>query len=176
MIELLPLIQHLLLGTEKENNRHVTFCREKLGETGVKTTQNNLEVIQFADVIIIATKPDVVGPCLLDLVSALDPNEFTSKSFISIAAGLTIATIESFLPSQTKSVIRVMPNTPCLVGQSAAAFAPGSRTSEEDKRICHAIFNSVGTISEVSEKLMDAVTGLSGSGPACEFLFCAVYS
>mmetsp|Transcript_18324 Transcript_18324/g.19092 ORF Transcript_18324/g.19092 Transcript_18324/m.19092 type:complete len:285 (+) Transcript_18324:11-865(+) len=145
--------------------------REKLAEKGVRTTENNVEVVRFADVIIIATKPDVVKPCLLNLQEYLSLDEFNEKSFISIAAGVSISSLEEYLPIQTKSVIRVMPNTPCLVGQSAAAFSPGSKSTEEDKLICNAIFNSVGTISEVPEKLMDAVTGLSGSGPAYVFMF-----
>jgi pyrroline-5-carboxylate reductase len=126
--------------------------------------------LRFADVIIIATKPDVIKPCLTQLVKKSNPQDFETKSFISIAAGVPISALESYLPQQTKSMIRVMPNTPCLVGQSATVFAPGTKTTEEDKEICAAMFRSVGTVTEVQEKIMDAATGLSGSGPACEFL------
>jgi pyrroline-5-carboxylate reductase len=142
--------------------------REKLTAIGVSSTENNSEVVQFADVIIIATKPDVVKSCLENLQETLSPDDFQTKSFLSIAAGVPLSALESYLPLQTKSVIRVMPNTPCLVGQCAAAFASGTKTTNEDKAICTALFNSVGTISEIPEKLMDAVTGLSGSGPACK--------
>jgi pyrroline-5-carboxylate reductase len=130
---------------------------------GIQSTNDNNEVVRFADVIIIATKPDGVKSCLESLAN----HDFEKKSFISIAAGTPISALESYLPHETKSMIRVMPNTPCLVGQCAAAFASGTKTTEEDKTICTAIFSSVGTVSEVPEKLMDAVTGLSGSGPAC---------
>jgi pyrroline-5-carboxylate reductase len=121
-------------------------------------------------VIFIATKPDGIKSCLESLSENLCVEEFQTKSFLSIAAGVPLSALESYLPTQTKSVIRVMPNTPCLVGQCAAAFASGTKTTEEDKAICMALMKAVGTISEVPEKLMDAVTGLSGSGPACEFL------
>jgi len=144
--------------------------REKLLLKGISATGSNVEVIQQSDIIIISTKPDVVRPVLLDVSSIIPAAEFRSKSFISIAAGVTLSSLESYLPDTTKSVIRVMPNTPCLVGQSAAAFAAGSKSSKEDKDICAAIFKSVGTVCEVQEKLMDAVTGLSGSGPAYVFM------
>jgi pyrroline-5-carboxylate reductase len=135
-----------------------------IASLGIQSTNDNNEVVRFADVIIIATKPDGVKSCLESLAN----HDFEKKSFISIAAGTPISALESYLPQETKSMIRVMPNTPCLVGQCAAAFASGTKTTAEDKTICAAIFGSVGTISEVPEKLMDAVTGLSGSGPACE--------
>lgn len=144
------------------------FLREKLTALGVNSTENNDNVIRFADVIIIATKPDVVQPCLESLQINIQPEEFCMKSFISIAAGVSINSLENYLPKETKSIIRVMPNTPCLVGQSAAAFSTGTKSTDEDKAICISLFQSVGTISEVPEKLMDAVTGLSGSGPACK--------
>lgn len=144
------------------------YSREKLLQRGARATEDNAEVVRTSDVIIIATKPDIVGIALQEVASKLSAEEFSKKSFISIAAGVPIAVLEGFLPSNTKSVIRVMPNTPCLVGQSAAAFSSGSNTNEDDKLVCTSIFNSVGTICEVPEKLMDAVTGLSGSGPACE--------
>jgi pyrroline-5-carboxylate reductase len=131
-------------------------------------TENNTDVLRFADVIVIATKPDIIKPCLTQLVKKFNPKDFESKSFISIAAGVPISSLESYLPIQTKSMIRVMPNTPCLVGQSATVFSPGTKTTEEDKEICATLFRSVGTVTEVPEKNMDAATGLSGSGPACE--------
>ena len=134
---------------------------------GARSTNDNIEVVRQSDIIIIATKPDVVQSVLKDISDKMNPDEFYRKSFISIAAGVPISALESYLPESTKSVIRVMPNTPCLIGESAAAFASGSKSDAHDKAICSAIFKSVGTICEVPEKLMDGVTGLSGSGPAC---------
>jgi len=148
-----------------------SLSREKLIQKGARSTEDNAEVVRTSDVIIIATKPDVVGIALQELTAGVNADiDFSKKSFISIAAGVPIATLESYLPPNTKSVIRVMPNTPCLVGQSAAAFSPGTNTNEDDKLVCKSIFNSVGTVCEVPEKLMDAVTGLSGSGPAYVFM------
>jgi pyrroline-5-carboxylate reductase len=136
---------------------------------GIKSTEDNMEVVQFSDIIIIAVKPNVVVPMLTEMASRLGHDNFAGKSFISIAAGISIKDIETCIPN-AKSVIRVMPNTPCVVGQSAAAYAAGSKSVKEDKDTCETIFNAVGTISEVPEKLMDAVTGLSGSGPAYVFM------
>jgi pyrroline-5-carboxylate reductase len=87
---------------------------------------------------------------------------------------VSIDQIESYIPS-AKSVIRVMPNTPCCVSECAAAYAGGSCTSSEDKIICEQLFRAVGTCVEVPEKSMDAVTGLSGSGPACILYFISLY-
>ena len=106
-----------------------------------------------------AVKPQVVVPVLNELTSSHDDSLFSSKSFISIAAGVTLKTMESNLPSNTKSVIRVMPNTPCTVGESATAFALGTKSSITDKDLCEKLFLAVGKVKEVPEKLIDAVTG-----------------
>ena len=146
-------------------------AREKLLQQSVGATTDNTIVVAQSDIIIIAVKPDVVGPVLDELVSRLSPEVFEKKCFISIAAGISIAAMEARLPPTTKGIIRVMPNTACMVGMSASAYAANSRTTKQDKEICEKIFSSVGTICEVDEKLMDAVTGLSGSGPAYVFMF-----
>lgn len=146
-------------------------AREKLLSQSVGATTDNAIVVTQSDIIIIAVKPDVVGPVLDELVLKLGPEVFEKKCFISIAAGISIAAIEARLPPTTKGIIRVMPNTACMVGMSASAYASNSKTSKQDKDICEKIFRSVGTICEVDEKLMDAVTGLSGSGPAYVFMF-----
>lgn len=146
-------------------------AREKLLALHVGATTDNALVVAQSDIIIIAVKPDVVGPVLDDLSAKLAPEVFEKKCFISIAAGISITSIEARLPPTTKGIIRVMPNTACMVGMSASAYAANSRTSRQDKDVCEKIFSSVGTICEVDEKLMDAVTGLSGSGPAYVFMF-----
>ena len=146
-------------------------AREKLLALHVGATTDNALVVAQSDIIIIAVKPDVVGPVLDDLSAKLAAEVFEKKCFISIAAGISITSIEARLPPTTKGIIRVMPNTACMVGMSASAYAANSRTSRQDKDICEKIFSSVGTICEVDEKLMDAVTGLSGSGPAYVFMF-----
>ena len=88
---------------------------------------------------------------------------------ISVAAGVTLATLESHLPD--RRVVRVMPNTACLIGESASGFAMGSRTISSDKAMVEKIFGSVGIALEQKEDLLNAVTGLSGSGPAYVFQF-----
>jgi pyrroline-5-carboxylate reductase len=102
---------------------------------------------------------------LTEISSAID----TSKIVISIAAGITTTFIEKSLTKGAR-VVRVMPNTPALVGEGAAAVAKGSCAKATDVKLTCAIFNAVGISVEIEEKLMDAVTGLSGSGPAYFFL------
>jgi pyrroline-5-carboxylate reductase len=129
-------------------------------------TERNSEVVAASDVVVIAVKPDqVVG--LLEELSA-DWN--TGRHLVvSIAAGVTLARMEAAGPAGLR-VIRVMPNTPALVGASASAFAVGSSATRADAQTVQQFLGSVGIALEVKEKLLDAVTGVSGSGPAYGFL------
>ena len=88
---------------------------------------------------------------------------------ISIAAGVTLTSLEAALPESAR-VIRVMPNTPCLVGEMAAGFSAGSRAEPEDMNLVGTLLNTLGTAMPCEEKLLNAVTGLSGSGPAYIFV------
>ncbi len=134
-------------------------------ETGIKTTQDNKEVVQNANLIILAVKPNTVGDVLKEL-----KNDITKKHLIvSIAAGIPLAFIESSLKPGCR-VIRVMPNTPCLVGETAAGFALGTNATEEDGKLVSTILNAVGKCFLLDEKLLDTVTGLSGSGPAFVYM------
>lgn len=136
-------------------------ARESLkNETGVNVTASNIEVARNADIAILAVKPAHVKE-VLDQIN----EPFKGKLLISIAAGVTMKTITAGLSSSTR-VIRVMPNTPCLVGASASAYALSSNASDEDAEAVQKIFGSVGIAFRLDEKLLDAVTGLSGSGPA----------
>jgi pyrroline-5-carboxylate reductase len=148
-----------------------SHSKERLTQMGVMHTDDNTKVVEDSNIIIIAVKPNVLVSVLNDITKRMDPDILKTKSFISIAAGVSIQTIENCIPN-AKSVIRVMPNTPCLVGECAAAYAVGTKTTADDSLTCETIFNAVGSISQVSEKLMDAVTGLSGSGPACTHIQC----
>ena len=118
------------------------------------------EVAAQSEVVILAVKPgDMKALCTtLSKVKG-------SRLYISIAAGLSIADLELWLGGKQR-VIRSMPNTPALVGSGAAAFSRGTKATEADAALAIKILGSVGTADEVSEKLLDAVTGLSGSGPA----------
>jgi pyrroline-5-carboxylate reductase len=116
--------------------------------------------------IFIAVKPqDTEG-----LLYAVKPMVQPDQIYVSIAAGITISFIESCLASGTK-VIRLMPNTPCLVGEGTIAVSTGDAITDEEKREVENLLKPLGLTIRVPEKLMDAVTGLSGTGPAYVYLF-----
>ncbi len=132
---------------------------------GIRTETDNVRAAAGADVIVLAVKPQVMDGVLCGLAGALD----AGKLVISIAAGIPTQFISERLP-QGPRIIRVMPNTPALIGEGAACLAAGPSASKDDMALALEVFRSVGTASEVGEHLMDAVTGLSGSGPAYVFL------
>ncbi len=132
---------------------------------GVNTTCDNLEVIRQSDIIVYATKPQILGMVLKETAPALD----TSKLIISIAAGVPLAAIAIGLKKKLR-LIRAMPNICAFVKESATAIAAGEYVLENDVDQARAIFNSVGKTVFIHENvLMDAFTGLSGSGPAYIF-------
>ena len=139
-----------------------TFARE----TGARVTASNADVLAKADVVFLAVKPDQIVPLLNEVRSQLEPQRHL---LISIAAGVTLARLESATPPGTR-FIRVMPNTPALVGASASAFATGSQATRADAETAQKLLSAVGLALEVKESLLDAVTGVSGSGPAYAFL------
>jgi pyrroline-5-carboxylate reductase len=132
---------------------------------GIIIHKSNLDAAREAGVIILSVKPQVIEKVLADISAAVDEK----KLVISIAAGIGIAKIEKSLKDGSR-VVRVMPNTPALVLAGAAAIAGGKAVTSDDLALAQGIFNSVGRAVIVEEKLMDAVTGLSGSGPAYVFL------
>ncbi|MGA2801747.1 MAG: pyrroline-5-carboxylate reductase [Verrucomicrobiota bacterium] len=137
-----------------------------IGETGAKATKTNADVLKFANVVILAVKPGHVAGVLAEL-----RGEFTSDHLlISIAAGVTIAKLEGALPAGAR-VVRVMPNTPALVGAGASAFALGKNATTADGDLAEKLLSAVGVAFQVNESLLDAVTGLSGSGPAYVYSF-----
>jgi len=140
-------------------------------EGGVKTTPVNGEVMDGADVLILAVKPDQVSSVLTEI----KPKFASRHLLISIAAGVPLARMEAALPDGAR-VVRVMPNTPALVGASASAFAVGRSARPEDATLVEKLFSSVGLALRVKESLLDAVTGLSGSGPAYAFLIIEALS
>jgi pyrroline-5-carboxylate reductase len=154
----------------KPENIICTDIREdKLAELkekwGVKTTTSNLDAIEASEIIIYAVKPQIMAAVLKETAVVLD----MSKIVISIAAGVPLAAIESRLNKKLR-LIRVMPNIPVAVKQGASAIAAGKNASKEDIEMAKAIFDSVGESVFIEENiLMDAITGLSGSGPAYIF-------
>ncbi len=133
--------------------------------TGAKTTTDISEVLRACDVILLCTKPQDIYAALADF----KPDASSGKLLISIAAGVRLADIEHKAPESVR-VIRTMPNTPALVGKGAAAYCLGSRCLEGDESVVVSLLDAVGLAVCVPEKLMDAVTGLSGSGPAYVYL------
>jgi pyrroline-5-carboxylate reductase len=132
---------------------------------GVLATKDNKKAVRDADIIILAIKPQNMAEVLEGISGILDK----SKLIISIAAGISTGFIEECLKKGVR-VMRVMPNTPALIGEGAAAIARGSYATDEDFAITRHIFEAVGIVVAVKEELMDAVTGLSGSGPAYAFV------
>ncbi len=134
-------------------------------ETGVKAEGSNAEVVAGARVLVLAVKPGNVADLLGEIREAFTPEHL----LISIAAGVPIAKLEHGLGGEAR-VIRVMPNTPALVGLSASAFAAGKHARTEDTELARKLLSAVGLVFELKEGLLDAVTGLSGSGPAYVYL------
>jgi len=137
------------------------YLADKLGVT---TSEDNAAVAD-AEVVVIAVKPNAVAIVLEGLRGCVRPDQLV----VSIAAGVTIATLEAGLPEGTR-IVRVMPNTPCLVGEGAAGFACGSAATDADAAVVEEMLGAVGRAFRLDEKLIDAVTGLSGSGPAYVYL------
>jgi pyrroline-5-carboxylate reductase len=133
---------------------------------GVRTTHSNAEAVAQSEVVIYAVKPQLMAEVLKETADQLD----MSKLVISIAAGVPLRAIESLLQKQLR-LIRVMPNIAASVKESATALSAGKHAQKEDVELALAIFNSVGKTVFLRENyLMDAITGLSGSGPAYIFI------
>lgn len=132
---------------------------------GIIPQKTNLDAAREAELVVLSVKPQVVERVLSEISSAVDDK----KLVVSIAAGIVIARIEKAL-KEGSHVVRAMPNTPALVLAGAAALAGGKNATADDLALAQSIFNSVGRAVIVEEKLMDAVTGLSGSGPAYVFM------
>jgi pyrroline-5-carboxylate reductase len=132
----------------------------------VRTTTSNLKAVAEADIVIYAVKPQLMAAVLTETKSKLD----MSRLIISIAAGVPLAAMESCIDKKMR-LIRVMPNIPAAVKEAASAIAAGDNATKEDVNLAMEIFNSIGKCIFLKENyLMDAITGLSGSGPAYIFL------
>lgn len=139
---------------------------EELAERdGIRVTRDLAEACAWADVIVLSVKPQVFDRVLPRVAEAMRPDALV----ISIAAGVHSGTIERQLPDGAR-VVRTMPNTPALVDAGATAIAAGSHASDDDVALARRIFDSVGITEVLDEGSLDAVTGLSGSGPAYIFL------
>jgi len=156
-----------LLASDTVPAARESFTRE----TGGKTTASNMEVVESCRIIVLAVKPAQAAGVLEEVRSAWSGEHV----LFSIAAGIPLAKLEGLLGGKAR-IVRVMPNTPALAGCSATAYAPGEFALAEDSKLAERLFSSVGLAVPVRENLMDAVTGLSGSGPAYVCLFIEALS
>ena len=143
---------------------------EKLGrETGIQAVRTNAEVAGACETLLLCVKPQDVTPVLQELRPVL-----AGKLVVSIAAGVSLAALESAAGAGAGvpgvRIVRVMPNTPALVHKGASAYAVGGSATSKDGETVERLFGAVGVTAQVKEPLLDAVTGLSGSGPAYAFL------
>ena len=167
-----------LIASDVDSGRRRKLARQ----LKIKTTDNNLEVLREARAILLAVKPQTIDEVLAELAAAMNPSAPSTdgskrasgikpagRLFISIAAGITLGRLTAALG---KRVIRVMPNAPAMVGQGMAAMVGAPGVGKADEAFALRIFRAVGDAVALSdETLLDAVTALSGSGPAYVYLF-----
>jgi pyrroline-5-carboxylate reductase len=136
-------------------------------EVGVPAGSDNADLVAESDVVVLAVKPGVVSTVLKKLSGKPD---LERPLWVSIAAGIPLAAIGEDLPAGAR-IVRAMPNTPALVGAGATAYCANAAAGDDDREVARALFDSVGTSwLAPTESMLDAVTGLSGSGPAYVFL------
>lgn len=148
------------------SDRYAKATETAAAEYGVKVFEDNQSLSEAAEALILCVKPNDALEALRD---AGVHGGLADKVVISIVTGLSIAKLEEAAGERAR-VVRVMPNTPALIGQGAAALARGGEATEADVALASQIFGAVGKVVEVKESLLDAVTGLSGSGPAYIYL------
>jgi pyrroline-5-carboxylate reductase len=139
--------------------------------SGGRALSDNLQVAAESNVLFLAVKPQQMHEVMENLKPALTPDHLV----ISIAAGITLSALGEGLGSKPR-LVRVMPNTPCLVGEGASGYCLGPRATRADGDLVGQLLGAVGRAFEVPEKLLDAVTGLSGSGPAFVYMMIEALS
>jgi pyrroline-5-carboxylate reductase len=155
------IAQRLAVPADITVSEPVAARREALQALGVQAVATNAEAMPGSDVVLLAVKPNVVSAVLQEVGSALT----TEQLVVSIAAGVRVAALEELLPSGVP-LVRVMPNLPAQVAAGAAACCRGTHATDAHAAMVRAIFDAAGRCVEVTDAQMDAVTGLSGSGPA----------
>ena len=159
-----------LIRSMKGNNKIISSDKndEKLQkarkEMGIKTTEDNNEVAKNSEIIFLCAKPNDIKEILQEIKQNAE-----NKIIVSIAAGIKIKFIEDII-GKNKKIVRVMPNLNCAVGEMAAAFSCNKNIEADEKKSIKNLLNKAGLALEVEEEKMDAVTALSGSGPA--FIVC----
>lgn len=145
---------------------HESTIAKAKEEFGVNTTLNNVEVAEYADVVILAVKPMYYEEVIAQIAEAVTEE----KIFLSIAPGKTMEWIANGLGAG-KKIVRTMPNTPALVGEGMTAVCYNEQIDETDKETVMTILNSFGKAEEIKEYMMDAVVAVSGSSPAYVYMF-----
>jgi pyrroline-5-carboxylate reductase len=158
-------------GGIRVTNRSASRAEELAGTPGVtafateQDPEANRRAVTGAAIVLVAVKPGMVPELLDEIADALEPGAVV----VSVAAGVTVATFEQHLPSSV-SVIRSMPNTPAVVGRAVTGLSAGTRSSDDDLALVRRLFETVGTVVEVPESRLDALSTISGSGPAYFYL------
>jgi pyrroline-5-carboxylate reductase len=158
-------------GGVRVTNRSAARAAELADTPGVTAfatdddPEANRRAVEGAEIVIVAVKPAMVPDLLREIADSLAPGAVV----VSVAAGVTVATFESLLPDSV-SVVRSMPNTPAVVGKAVTGISAGTRTEPEDLALVRSLFETVGQVVEVPESQLDALSTISGSGPAYVFL------
>ncbi len=139
--------------------------RELRRQLGTQHLPDNITLCRYADILFLAVKPNMVESVLNEIKDYIG-----GKAVVSIAAGWRTERLKAHLPGNTR-LLRVMPNTPLLVGEGMTAFSTSNDLKERELSFVQSVFTSLGRVATADEDLMDAVTGVSGSGPAYFYLF-----
>jgi pyrroline-5-carboxylate reductase len=148
------------------HQQRLDVLRERFGING---TLSNREAAEFADIVVLSVKPQTVPVVISEIAELIKPTQV----LISVAASVDTASIENHFSSPVP-VVRAMPNTPCQLKKGMTGIAAGKHASAEHLKLAKFIFNSVGRVIVADEKDMDAITGLSASGPA--FIYIVIES
>ena len=147
--------------------------REAFAKRGGVVAPDAVSVAKSSDVVFLAVKPPYIKSVLEEVYGGCDADELKPKVFVSVAAGVTLDVMEGVWTSKNATpppMVRVMPNTPCLVGAAASGLCVGSTCSDDDRNKALALMSAVGVCKVIMESQMSALTGVSGSGPAYIFI------
>lgn len=146
-------------------------CQAFQRETGARTSAENGATVAASDLLVLAVKPQMMKTLLAEIRPLTTPRQL----IVSIAAGIPLRQLAEGLGSDRR-LVRVMPNTPCLVGSSASGYSAGEAATKDDVALVDRLLNAVGRAFALPESLLDAVTGLSGSGPAFVYVMIEALS
>lgn len=144
---------------------------------GTNVTDDNGKVVSKCDIIFICVKPHLLQICGSQVESTIEPGALDKdRLFVSVLAGIELDQLElAFSFMNNLKIIRSMPNTPMQVGEGVTVYSPGRLVTAHDLEKVHLMFNSLGIAQQIPEKMINAVAGLSGCGPAYVSLFCSSF-